>query len=159
MTLTLPLDTEIAVTRWFNAPRAIVYEAHSRCEHLARWLGPRVLTMTSCEMDFRAGGSYRRVQQGPDKTEHAFRGKFLDVLPPERIVQTFEWEAMPGHISTETLVLEEDSVRTKLTARSVFKSKEDRDGMLVGGQMEAGMQDSYNRLDELLATLGAAQRS
>ncbi|MGH8103891.1 MAG: SRPBCC family protein [bacterium] len=153
MTLTFPSDREIVITREFNAPRDLVFKAHTSCEHLARWLGPRYLTMVFCEMDFRPGGKYRYVHRAPDGSEYGFRGEIREVVPPEKIVQTFEFEAMPGRFSVDTLTFEEHDGRTKLTARSLFQSKEDRDGMVQSG-MEAGVRESYERLDELLAEVG-----
>ncbi len=151
-TLTLRGDREIVMTRTFDAPRRLVFEAHSTCEHLARWLGPRSMQMTSCEMDFRPGGAYRYVHRAPDKTEYAFRGEFREIVPPERIVQTFEFEAMPGHISVDTLVLKEAGSKTHVTVTSRFSTTEDRDGMYSSG-MEAGLRDSWDRLDEYLGAM------
>ncbi len=147
-------DLEKVMTRTFAAPRKLVFEAHTKCEHLARWLGPRYLTTSFCEMDFRKGGKYRYVHQAPDESEYAFRGEFLEIVPPERIVQTFEFEAMPGHVSVDTLELRESGGKTYLTVTSRFSSKEDRDGMYASG-MEAGVRDSWERLEELLREQGA----
>lgn len=150
---TLPSDTEIEIQRAFAAPRTLVFEVHTRCEHLAHWLGPRQLTMASCEIDFRPGGHYRYVQRGADGAEYAFRGEFREIVPPERIVQTFEYEAMPGVVSIETMTLEERNGLTYLTARSVYPSREARDALLANGGMEHGIRDSYERLDALLGTI------
>lgn len=76
LTLTLPSDREIDMTRVFDAPREMVFEAHSKCEHLEKWWGPRKYTLAVCELDFRPGGAYRFVQRGPDGEEHGFRGEF-----------------------------------------------------------------------------------
>ena len=89
-----------------------------------------------------------------DGTESAFRGAYREVTPPERIVQTFEWEGMPGHVSVETAVFEDLGERTKVTTTSIFHTNEERDGMLGSG-MEGGMNETYARLDELLAKLAA----
>lgn len=152
--ITLPSDREIVVTRMFDAPREIVFEAHSSCEHVAKWWGPRRYELALCEMDFRPGGKYRFLHRGPDGTEeHGFRGEYREIVPPERIVWTFEWEGMPGHVSVDTLTLEDlGGGKTKLTTHSLFDSKEDRDGMLQSG-MEEGMRETWERLDEHLATL------
>jgi uncharacterized protein YndB with AHSA1/START domain len=152
LTVTTPSDREIAMTRVFDAPRDLVFEAHSSCEHLKHWWGPRRYEIGSCEVDFRPGGAWRIVHLGPDGEEQAFRGEFREIVPPERIVWTFEWEGMPGHISVETLTLEEQDGRTKLTATSVFDSVEDRDGMLQSG-MEEGAAETWDRLAEYLATM------
>jgi len=154
VTITLPSDREIVMTREFDAPRELVFEAHTKCEHLDKWWGPRKYSFAHCEMDFRPGGKYRFVHQGPDGVEeHGFRGEYREIVPPERIVWTFEWERMPGHVSVDTLTLEDlGAGRTRLVAHSLFDSKEDRDGMLQSG-MEEGASETYDRLAELLATM------
>jgi uncharacterized protein YndB with AHSA1/START domain len=152
--VTTPSDTEIVMTREFDAPRELIFEAHSSCEHLNKWWGPRKYSFELCEMDFRPGGKYRFVHRGPDGVEeHGFRGEYREIVPPERIVWTFEWEGMPGHISVDTLTLNDiGGGRTKLTAHSFFDSVEDRDGMLQSG-MEEGASETYDRLAELLETM------
>jgi len=154
LTLTVPSDREIVMTRVFDAPRELVFEAHSKCEHLAKWWGPRKYSLAICELDFRPGGAYRFVHRGPDgMEEHGFRGEFSEIAPPERIVWTFEWEGMPGHVSVDTLTLEDlGGGRTKLTAHSLFDSVEDRDGMVQSG-MEEGAAETWDRLAEHLQTM------
>jgi uncharacterized protein YndB with AHSA1/START domain len=154
LTVTTPSDRQIVMTREFDAPRELVFEAHTTCEHLEKWWGPRKYSFELCEMDFRPAGKYRFVHRGPDGVEeHGFRGEYREIVPPERIVWTFEWEGMPGHISVDTLTLEDlGGGRTKLTAHSMFDSKEDRDGMLQSG-MEEGAGETYDRLAELLVTM------
>jgi uncharacterized protein YndB with AHSA1/START domain len=150
-TLTTPSEREIVLSRLFDAPRELIFEVCSSCEHLARWLGPRTMTMVSCEMDFRPGGRYRYIQRGPDGAEYGFRGEIREITPPARIVQTFEFEGMPGHIALETLTLEEHEGKTRLTVRALYDSVEDRDGILQSG-MEGGVRESWDRLEEYLAT-------
>lgn len=145
-------DKQIIIKRQFNAPRELVFKACSSCEHLMKWLGPKFLTMVSCEMDFRAGGSYRYVQKSPDGVEYGFRGEYREIVPPEKVVQTFEFELMPGHIAVETITLEDIDGRTQLTVNAVYQSKDDREGIIASG-MEAGVRDSYDRLEEYLATI------
>jgi uncharacterized protein YndB with AHSA1/START domain len=142
------------MTRELDAPRELVFEAHSKCEHLSRWWGPRGNSLEVCDLDFRPGGRYRFVHRGPDGVdEHGFRGEFREIVPPEKIVWTFEWEGMPGHVSVDTLTIEDiGGGRTRLTSRSVFDSVEDRDGMLQSG-METGAAETWDRLAELLGTL------
>jgi uncharacterized protein YndB with AHSA1/START domain len=154
LTVTTPSDTEIVMTREFDAPRELVFEAHNSCEHLAKWWGPRKYTLEVCEMDFRPGGKYRFLHRGADGLEeHGFRGEYREIVPPEKIAWTFEWEGMPGHISVDTLTLEDlGGGRTKLISHSLFDSKEDRDGMLQSG-MEEGAGETYDRLAELLVTM------
>jgi uncharacterized protein YndB with AHSA1/START domain len=151
--VTTPSDREIHVTRVFDAPRELVFEAHSSCEHMSNWWGPRKYEVASCELDFRPGGKWRVVHRGPEgEDDQGFRGEFREIVPPERIVWTFEWEGAPGHVSVETLTLEERDGKTLLTANAVYDSVEDRDGMLQTG-MEAGMIETYERLDEYLEVL------
>jgi uncharacterized protein YndB with AHSA1/START domain len=152
--VTTPSDREIVLTRVFDAPRELVFEAHSSCEHLSNWWGPRQYEFTSCEIDFRPGGAWRMVHRGPDGEEYGFHGEYREIVPPERIVWTFEFEGMPGHVSVETLTLEEHDGKTTLTGTSVFDTVEDRDGMLESG-MESGAAESMDRLDEYLDTLEA----
>jgi uncharacterized protein YndB with AHSA1/START domain len=150
--VTTPTEREIVMTRVFDAPRDLVFEAHSSCEHMSNWWGPRAYKFVSCEFDFRPGGTWRIVHGGPDGEEYGFRGEFREIVRPERIVWTFEFEGMPGHVSVETLTLDEHDGKTTLTGTSVFDSVEDRDGMLESG-MESGASESMDRLDEYLEVL------
>lgn len=162
LSVTLPSDREIVLRRVFNAPRELVFEALSKPGHLARWWGLRNMTLPVCELDFRPGGAWRFVSRDRDGNEFAFHGEIREIVPPERVVQTFEYEGMPGHVSVETLTLEElkeeqhqdraGGTKTRLTIRSLFDSVEDRDGMLQSG-MESGAAESYDRLAEFLEAL------
>jgi uncharacterized protein YndB with AHSA1/START domain len=152
LTVTTPSDREIVMTRVFDVPRDLVFEAHSSCEHMTNWWGPRKYEFASCEIDFRPGGTWRIVHRGPDGEEYGFHGEFREIVPPERITWTFEFEGFPGQVSVETLELEEHDGKTTVTATSVFDSVEDRDGMLNSG-MESGAAESYDRLDEYLEAL------
>jgi uncharacterized protein YndB with AHSA1/START domain len=152
LTVTTPSDREIVMTRVFDAPRDLVFEAHSSCEHMSRWWGPRRYEVDNCEIDFRPGGRWRMVHRGSEGEEHGFHGEFREIVRPERIVWTFEYEGMPGHVSVDTLTLEERDGSTLLTATSVFDSVEDRDGMLNSG-MESGAAETFERLAEYLETL------
>jgi len=154
MTVTLPSDREIKLTRVFNAPRRFVYEAMTSCEHLSHWWGPRKYKTVQCSVDFRAGGKWRIVQTGPDG-EFAFRGEYREIVPNERVVQTFEFEPWAGHISVETMTLTESDGKTTLTTVSLFDSKEDRDQMLQSG-MEIGAAETYDRLEEYVPELQTA---
>jgi uncharacterized protein YndB with AHSA1/START domain len=156
--VTTPSDREIVMTRVFDAPRDLVFEAHTSCEHMSHWWGPRKYEVIRCEMDFRPGGAWRIAHRGPDGEEYGFRGEFREIVRPERIVWTFEYEGMPGHVSVDTLSLDEQDGKTVLTATSLFDSVEDRDGMLESG-MESGAAEAYDRLDEYLEILrGPAAR-
>lgn len=149
--VTTPSDREIVMTRDFDAPRELVFEAHTSCEHLSNWWGPRRYEIAGCELDFRPGGAWRILHRAEGE-EHAFYGEYRDIVRPERIVWTFEWGGMPGHVSVETLTLEEQDGKTRLTARSVFDTVEDRDGMLATGAAE-GAAETWDRLDEYLEVL------
>jgi uncharacterized protein YndB with AHSA1/START domain len=152
LTVTTPSDREIVMTRVFDAPRDLVFEAHSSCEHMTNWWGPRRYEITGCELDFRPGGMWRIVHRGSDDEEYVFHGEYREIVPPERIVWTFEFEGMPGHVSVETLTFEEHDGKTTFTGTSVFDSVEERNGMLESG-MESGAAESMDRLDEYLEVL------
>jgi uncharacterized protein YndB with AHSA1/START domain len=156
LTVTTPSDLEIVLTREFDAPRALVFDVLSQPEHLPHWWGQATSTLTHCEMDFRPGGKWRFVERDKDGQEWGFRGEVREIVPPERIVQTFEWEGLPGHISVETMQLQDLGERTRITVTSVFASVEDRDGMLQSG-MEQGAGETYDRLEAYVQTL-VAQR-
>jgi len=150
LTVDLPSDTEIEITRHFDFPRALVFKAFTTPEMIARWWGPREYTTTVDKMDVRPGGQWR-FYHGDGGPENSFHGEYLEIVPPERLVYTFEWEGMPGHSLTEHVTLEEIDGRTKVIDVAVFSNREDRDGMLQSG-MESGARESYERLEELLQT-------
>src|ERR1051326_2726978 len=106
MTVTLPSDREIRLTRDFDAPRKLVFEACTKPEHLKHWWGPKDYDVVLCESDLRPGGAWRTVQRAPDGNEYAFRGEYREIVPPERIVMTFEFEGFPGHVAVETITFE-----------------------------------------------------
>lgn len=147
-----PGKQEIVITREFDAPREFVFKAFTDPKLYTKWLGPRRLTTTFKTFEPRNGGSYRFIQKDQDGNEFAFHGVYHEVLKPSRIIATFEFEGLPekGHVLLETTKFEEiPGGKTKLTAQDVFQSVTDRDGMLQSG-MEEGVNDSYDRLDELL---------
>ena len=151
-TLSTPADREIVSERIFAAPRERVFAAMTDPELIPEWWGPREYETTVDVMDVRPGGSWRFVHTTPEGEEqHGFRGTYRGISPPERIVQTFEWEGMPGHVIVETATLEDiGNGHTKLRTVSLFHTTEERDGMLHSG-MERGMNETHDRLDELLA--------
>lgn len=149
-TVTTPGDREIRVERIFDAPRDQVFAALTDPEGIPQWWGPRRVTTTVDVMDVRPGGSWRFVCREPNGDETGFRGTFREIDEPERIVQTFEWEGMPGHVSVETMVLEDLGSQTRLVTTSIFHTPQERDGMVASG-MEGGLNETYERLDELLA--------
>jgi uncharacterized protein YndB with AHSA1/START domain len=153
-TVTKPTDREIHVERVFDAPRDRVFAAFTDPKLIPEWWGPSDTTTVVDQMDVRPGGSWRIVIRDSDGSAQAFRGTYREVTPPQRVVQTFEWEGMPGHVSVETATFEDLGDRTKVTTTSLFHTTEERDGMLASG-MERGMNESYARLDELLARLAA----
>jgi len=140
----------ITITREFDAPRDLVFRAHVDPELLVQWLGPRDLTTTIDRYDARDGGTWRYVQKDADGNEYGFHGVFHGTPSPEAIVQTFEFEGVPGHVMLDTTTLEQRDGRTLMRTVSSFQSVEDRDGMIASG-MEHGVRDSGDRLEELLA--------
>lgn len=150
VTLSLPSDREVLITRIFDASPERVFRAHADPKALEAWWGPRDYTTEVVAWDLRKGGAWRIVQRTREGVEHAFRGVFQEIVPSKRLTQTFEYEGTPGHVLTQTLTFEgQRGGKTKLTVRAVYASREDRDGMLSAG-MEWGMRQSYDRLDELL---------
>jgi uncharacterized protein YndB with AHSA1/START domain len=147
-----PGKQEIIIEREFDAPRELVFKAFTDPKLYVQWLGPRGLSMTLETFEPRNGGSWRYIQKDANGNEFAFHGVNHEVTSPHRIISTFEFEGLPekGHVALETTRFEElPGNRTKLTTQSVFQSVVDRDGMLQSG-MEEGINDSYDRLDELL---------
>jgi uncharacterized protein YndB with AHSA1/START domain len=148
--VTTPSDREIVTERVFDAPRDLVWKTYTDPELVPEFWGPRGVTTTVDRMDFRGGGDWRFVQRNADGSETGFRGTYREVTAPERIVQTFEWEGMPGHVLVETIEFEDLGDRTKIRTNSLFHMTEERDGMLASG-MEGGLNELYDRLEELLA--------
>ena len=146
---------EMIITREFDAPRELVFKAFTDPGLYIEWLGPRRLTMMLDTFEPRSGGRWRYIHKDHSGNEFGFHGVYHEVLAPERIIDTFEFEGLPeaGHVCLETLTLEElPGGRTRLTAQSVFQSVADRDGALQSG-MEEGLNDSHERLAELLETM------
>jgi uncharacterized protein YndB with AHSA1/START domain len=147
-----PGKQELFITREFDAPRELVFKAHTDPELYARWLGPRDLTTTFETFEPVSGGRWRFIQKDKDGNEFAFHGVNHDVTAPERIIGTFEFEGLPeaGHVILETAKFEAlPGGRTRVRSQSVYQSVEDRDGMIAAG-MESGVVDGYERLDEIL---------
>jgi uncharacterized protein YndB with AHSA1/START domain len=146
--ITTPSDREIRIERVFAAPRERVWRAMTDPALVAQWWG-RGNKLVIERFEVTRGGHWRFVEHGPDGV-HGFEGRFREVTPPERIVQTFEWDGMPGHVAVEHLTLEDlGNGRTKLTTVSLFHTTADRDGMLQSG-MEGGVNQSYAALDNVL---------
>jgi len=143
---------EVFVTREFDAPRALVYKAHTDPKLYVQWLGPHGYEMILETFEPVNGGQYRYVHKDKDGNEYGFHGTFHE-MSIENMVQTFEFEGYPGHVSLDTMTLEElPGNRTKATIHSIFQSVSDRDGMIQNG-MEKGMREGYERLDEILEKL------
>lgn len=151
-----PGTLQIQTLREFNAPREFLFRAFTELDLLVQWLGPRGLTMDIDYYDLRDGGAWRFIHRDADGNEYGFRGVFHGTPSVDGIVRTFEFEGVPGHVSLETLTLEEHGNKTLVRTNSVFQSVEDRNGMVQSG-MESGVNEGYERLDELIATLATAR--
>ena len=145
----------IVISRDFDAPRDLVYRAYTEPDLLVQWVGPRELTTTVDSYDVRDGGRWRYVQRDPAGNDYGFHGVFHGTPSPEGIVQTFEYEGMPGHVMLQTTTFDERDGSTQVRVVASFQSVADRDGMVASG-MERGVRDGDERLDELLATLQAS---
>jgi len=147
-----PGKQELFVTREFDAPRELVFKAHTDPNLFVQWLGPREYTTRLEIFEPVSGGKYRYFSVTKDGAEYGFHGTFHE-MSPDRMVQTFEFEGFPGHVSLDSMTLEElPGGRTKITVHTVFQSVADRDGMIQSG-MERGINDGYERLDEMFAAL------
>ena len=151
--ITTPSDREIAMTRTFDAPRRLVFDAFTRPELIQRWLGVRAgWTMPVCEVDLRVGGKYRYVWRGPKGNDMGMGGVFREIVAPERIVATekFDESWYPGE-AVDTTVFVETGGRTTVTTTVRYESKEARDGVLQT-PMATGVAESYDKLAALLAS-------
>jgi uncharacterized protein YndB with AHSA1/START domain len=149
--ITTPTDREIHIERIFNAPRERVWKAMTDPKLVAQWWG-RGNKLDIEKFELERGGHWRFVEHGPEGT-HGFEGRFREITPIERIVQTFEWDGMPGHVIVETATLEDlGDGRTKFVNDSLFHTSWERDGMLNSG-MEGGLNESYAALDKVLASM------
>jgi uncharacterized protein YndB with AHSA1/START domain len=151
-------DREIVYTREFDAPRELVFKVLTDPKLIPNWWGPRQYTTIVDKMDVRPGGAWRFLNRTAEGEEFAFRGVFREIVPPSRLVQTFEWEGMPGHISVQTMVLEARGDKTFVTATSVFDTKEDRDGMWESGAQTGG-RETWERLAEVIESQRRAVRA
>jgi uncharacterized protein YndB with AHSA1/START domain len=147
--VTTPSDREIRIERVFNAPRERVWRAFTDPALVAQWWG-RGNKLVIERMEVERGGRWRFVEHAPDGV-HGFEGRFREVTPPERLVQSFEWDGMPGYVLIETTVFEHlGDGRTRVVSTSLFHTTEERDGMMG---MEQGLAQSYAALDRLLERL------
>jgi uncharacterized protein YndB with AHSA1/START domain len=148
-------DREIIISRTFNAPARIVFDAWTKPELVKRWWAPQShgVWMVSCEADVRVGGTYRYVMQKNEGPEIAFSGTYSEVLPPTRLAYSQVYEPMKETGAVMVIVtFEEHDGKTHLVSRSLCPSKQVRDGMLASG-MEHGMRETFDQLEELLASL------
>src|SRR5580765_9108256 len=147
-------ESSIVITRSFNAPRELVYDAHTKPELVRRWLlGPEGWSMPVCEIDLRVGGKYRYVWRHVKGQEMGMGGEFREIVPPERIVATekFDESWYPGEAVGTIILLEQDG-KTTLTQTILYESREARD-IVLKSPMESGMAAGYDRLAEVLASL------
>lgn len=156
--VTTPSDCEIVLTRIFNAPRSLVFEALTKPELLKRWMGPRGWSMVVSEIDLKVGGKWRSILRGPDGKDMGMSGVYREIAPPERLVSTEAFDDYPGE-TVNTLTLSEENGKTTFVCRILYPSKEIRD-MVIKSGMEHGAAESYDKLAELLALAeaGAIER-
>ena len=152
--VTTPTDTEITMTRLFDAPRHLVFEAMTKPEHVRRWWGilDDGYSVPVCEIDLRPGGKWRFVGQGPKGQAPDFYGEYREIAPPERLVYTEIFAPFPDVVSVVTSVLTEEQGKTRLTVRCTYPSKDVRD-MVVNTGMERGAAISYDRLEDVAREL------
>ena len=150
--VTTPTDREIVLTRIFDAPAHLVYQAFTDPELLKRWYGPHGWSLTVCDVDLRVDGAWRFVLQGPDGRSMGMGGTYREIVPGKRTVHTEAFDDYPGD-SVVTTILTEQNGKTTLTATARYDSKEVRDAVIESG-MEHGAAETYDRLAELLPSLG-----
>lgn len=152
-TVSMPSDREIRLTRLFDAPRRLVFEAMSKPEHIKRWWGGlgEGYSVPVCEVDLRPGGAWRFVNRHP-KGEAAFHGVYREIAPPDRLVFTEIYDPFPDAESVVTAVFTEESGKTRLTVTALYPSVDVRDAVLKTG-MERGAAISYDQLEEVAREL------
>jgi uncharacterized protein YndB with AHSA1/START domain len=144
-----PGKQEIIITRAYNAPRVLLFKIYTDPNLVPLWWGLKSLTTKVDQMDLKPGGVWRFVQHDIQGHEYAFHGVYHGVMSPERLIYTFEFEGMPGHVLLDTVTFDECDGMTVMTDKSIFQSVEDRDGMLLSGMVE-GAVETMDRFDELL---------
>ena len=147
-----PGKKEIVISRVFDAPRERVFRTITDPHFIPLWWGPKRLTTTVDKMDVQPGGTWRFIQRDTEDNTYAFHGVYREIVPPERLVSTFEYEGMPGHELIETVTLEDQNGRTLITDTVLFKSVGDRENTLQSG-MESGAIESMERFADLLSTV------
>jgi uncharacterized protein YndB with AHSA1/START domain len=149
LNVTTPSDREIVLTRIFEAPRSLVFDAMTKPELLKRWYGCDGMSLEVCEVDLRVGGTWRHVLRMPDGTEMGMGGVYREVARPERLVSTELFDAFPDGEALATLVFVEDAGRTTFTNTLLYPSQQVRDAVIASG-MEHGAAESFDRLAQLL---------
>jgi uncharacterized protein YndB with AHSA1/START domain len=147
----LPNDTDLLITREYDAPISLVFDVLTKPEHVRNWFPPYGFEMTECSMDLRVGGEYHQVFVTDDGTECSFRGTYLEIEPPTRTVETWVFEGRPHLEAVETVELREADGVTTLTIRVRFRDKASRDEDIQGGV--EGMQSSYDNIEDVLRSL------
>jgi uncharacterized protein YndB with AHSA1/START domain len=147
-----PGKHDILMSREFNAPRELVFRAFTDPALIPNWWGPKSTTTVVDKMEVKKGGVWRYIQRDDHGSEFCFNGVYHDIVTPERLVYTFEFEALPGHVLLETVTFEEHNGKTLMKDLSVFQSVADRDGMIQSG-MEGGAEDSWDRFEDILKAL------
>jgi uncharacterized protein YndB with AHSA1/START domain len=150
--VTLPADTQILITREFDAPRHLVWKAYTTPDLIARWWGGSHGKVTSAEVDLRVGGSWRYVLAANEGFEVAFHGEYREISEPERLVNTEIYEGAPEGVGVVTTTLTESDGRTTLTQLCEYGSREVRDAVIDSG-MESGMQESMDALERVAVSL------
>ena len=150
-TFTTPSDREVEMTRLFDAPRELVFEAFTSPEHVPHWFGCRGWSLPVCEIDLRPGGAWRYVMRGPNGETMGISGVYREITPPERVVTTESFDDYPGE-SLNTLTLTEEDGKTRYTVNVLYENKEMRDAVLASG-MSDGAAETLERLAEHLESL------
>ena len=148
-TVTLPTDTQILITREFDAPLELVFDVLTKPEHVRNWFAPFTDVVTECSIDLRVGGNYHIVFVTEDGTECSFRGTYSEVEPPTRTVQTWLFEGWPDAEAVESVDLHETDGVTKLTMKLAFRDQAGRDHMTKSD----GQEDSFNKMEDYLRSL------
>ena len=155
LAVAIPTSKQIVLTRVFNAPRGLVFDAFTKPELLKRWFGPRGWSLIVCEVDFRVGGGFRFILRSPEGNQMGMRGTYREIDASHRSVHTESFDDLPGESEVITELTERDG-KTVLTATITFTSQEVRDAVIRSG-MEHGAAESYDRLAELLESQTLAE--
>ena len=151
----LPNDLDVLITREFDAPINLVFDALTKPEHMSRWFPPNGCEMKECSIDLRVGGEYHQVFVTETGAECTFRGTYLEIEPPTRTVETWVFEGRPHLDAIETVELQESDGVTTVTIRLTYRDKASRDEDTKGGS--GGQQQSFDKLEDLLKVLLESQ--